>query len=88
VVSIDNDDTSDLDQLSVAEPPRRRGGEAARGVADVDADGGPGSPIDGPPARITDVRLHAAEIFPICPEWLSTDLTSSARRGTGSQSVA
>jgi VacB/RNase II family 3'-5' exoribonuclease len=75
-VSIDNDDTRDLDQLSVAEP---LGGEAVKllvGVADVDAKVAAGSAIDDHARANTTSVYTPAEIFPMLPERLSTDLTS------------
>ena len=75
-VSIDNDDTRDLDQLSVAEP---LAGGAARllvAVADVAASVAAGSPIDDHARTNTTSVYTAAEIFPMLPERLSTDLTS------------
>ena len=74
--SIDNDDSRDLDQLSVA-------GSAVNGVAtifvavaDVDALVAKGSEIDGHAAVNTTSVYTAAEIFPMLPEKLSTNLTS------------
>ncbi|HEX7888809.1 MAG TPA: ribonuclease catalytic domain-containing protein, partial [Ramlibacter sp.] len=74
--SIDNDDTRDLDQLSVAEP---LDGGAARllvAVADVDAMVRPGGAIDEHAGTNTTSVYTAAGVFPMLPELLSTDLTS------------
>jgi exoribonuclease-2 len=74
--SIDNDDTRDLDQLSVAEP---LGGGAARllvAVADVDSVVPPGSAVDDHAGANTTSVYTAAGVFPMLPEVLSTDLTS------------
>ena len=74
--SIDNDDTRDLDQLSVAEP---LAGGAARllvAVADVDCLVRPGGTVDGHAAANTTSVYTAAGIFPMLPEVLSTKLTS------------
>jgi len=74
--SIDNDDSRDLDQLSVAEPA---GGDAMKilvAVADVDAVVRKGSAIDGHARTNTTSVYTAADVFPMLPEKLSTDLTS------------
>jgi exoribonuclease-2 len=77
--SIDNDDSRDLDQLSVA-----AGGTAADrvkvlvAIADVDATVAMGSAIDGHAKVNTTSVYTAAGIFPMLPEKLSTDLTSLA----------
>jgi len=74
-VSIDNDDSRDLDQLSVAVT------DAGRitilvAIADVDAIVTKGSAIDGHAHTNTTSVYTAAEIFPMLPEKLSTNLTS------------
>jgi len=74
--SIDNDDSRDLDQLTVAED---LGGENVRAmvaVADVDAIVKKGSPIDDHARQNTTSIYTAARIFPMLPEKLSTNLTS------------
>lgn len=74
--SIDNDDSRDLDQLTVAE---RLGGEDVRvmvAVADVDALVRPGCAVDDHARTNTTSVYTAGGIFPMLPEKLSTDLTS------------
>lgn len=74
--SIDNDDSLDLDQLSVAED---LGGGQVRlrvAVADVDALVPKGSPIDQHAAVNGATVYVPGHIFPMLPERLSTDLTS------------
>jgi exoribonuclease R len=74
--SIDNDDSRDLDQLSVAQP---LGGGAVKilvAIADVDAVVHPGSPIDDHARNNTTSVYTVPRIFPMLPEKLSTDLTS------------
>ena len=73
--SIDNDDSRDLDQLSVAEP-RDAGTGILIAIADVDALVPRGSPIDAHAAINTTSVYTAARVFPMLPERLSTDLTS------------
>ena len=75
-VSIDNDDTRDLDQLSVAESLAGGAVKLLVAVADVDATVAAGSPIDVHARANTTSVYTAAEIFPMLPERLSTDLTS------------
>ena len=75
-VSIDNDDTRDLDQLSVAEPLAGGAVKLLVAVADVDATVAEGSAIDGHARANTTSVYTVAEIFPMLPERLSTDLTS------------
>lgn len=74
--SIDNDDSRDLDQLTVAE---ELPGDRVRirvAVADVSAAVAPGSALDGHAAANTTSVYTPACIFPMLPERLSTDLTS------------
>ena len=74
--SIDNDDTRDLDQLSVAEPLAGGTVRLLVAVADVDCLVRPGGAVDGHAAANTTSVYTAAGIFPMLPEVLSTDLTS------------
>ncbi len=76
--SIDNDDSMDLDQLSVARDLPDGTRQVLVAVADVDALAGKGSPVDDHARTNTTSVYTAAEIFPMLPEKLSTDLTSLA----------
>jgi VacB/RNase II family 3'-5' exoribonuclease len=74
--SIDNDDSRDLDQLTVAED---LGGGRVRllvAVADVDALVKKGTPVDAHAQKNTTSVYTAGGIFPMLPEKLSTNLTS------------
>jgi VacB/RNase II family 3'-5' exoribonuclease len=74
--SIDNDDSRDLDQLSVAEPLPDGTLKIFVAIADVDALVKKGSPIDEHARANTTSVYTAAQVFPMLPEPLSTDLTS------------
>lgn len=75
-VSIDNDDSRDLDQLSVAEPVDGGAVKVLVAIADVDALVRRDSAIDGHGRHNTTSVYTAAEIFPMLPAKLSYDLTS------------
>lgn len=74
--SIDNDDSLDLDQLTVARSLPGGGTEIMVAVADVDALVKKGSALDGQARHNTTSVYTAAQIFPLLPEKLSTNLTS------------
>jgi ribonuclease R len=74
--SIDNDDSRDLDQLTVAEALPGGNVKVRVAVADVDALVKNGSAIDGHARHNTTSVYTAARNFPMLPEKLSTDLTS------------
>ena len=74
--SIDNDDSLDLDQLTVAEAMPTDKVKIMVAIADVDAIVKNGSAIDEHARHNTTSVYTAAETFPMLPEKLSTNLTS------------
>ena len=74
--SIDNDDSRDLDQLTVAETLPNDAVKVLVAIADVDALVKKDSPLDLQAQHNTTSVYTAAQIFPMLPERLSTDLTS------------
>jgi exoribonuclease-2 len=73
--SIDNDDSRDLDQLSVAKATSS-GTTVLVAIADVDGLAPRDTPVDQHAAHNTTSVYTGAQIFPMLPERLSTDLTS------------
>lgn len=74
--SIDNDESRDLDQLTVAEALASGAAKVYVAIADVDALVDPSSAIDDH-ARFNTTSVYTpAAIFTMLPEKLSTDLTS------------
>ncbi len=76
--SIDNDDSLDLDQLTVAETMPGDQAKILVAVADVDSIVRNGSAIDDHARHNTTSVYTAATIFPMLPDRLSTNLTSLA----------
>ncbi len=74
--SIDNDDSRDLDQLTIAEPTPGGRTKILVAVADVDSIVTKRSAIDAHACHNTTSVYTAAQIFPMLPEKLSTDITS------------
>ena len=74
--SIDNDDSRDLDQLSVARGNSSGDLSILVAVADVDALVRRDTPVDQHAAHNTTSVYTGAQIFPMLPERLSTNLTS------------
>ncbi|HEY4155735.1 MAG TPA: ribonuclease catalytic domain-containing protein, partial [Puia sp.] len=74
--SIDNDDSLDLDQLSVAVPAQGNQTQILIAIADVDAVVKKDSALDKHASQNTTSVYTAAQTFPMLPEKLSTDITS------------
>ncbi|PQA76358.1 RNB domain-containing ribonuclease [Rhodoferax sp. TS-BS-61-7] len=74
--SIDNDDSMDLDQLTVSEALPNGSVRLWVAIADVDALVPRDTPIDQHASTNTTSVYTSARIFPMLPERLSTDLTS------------
>jgi len=74
--SIDNDDSRDLDQLTLAEAVPGDNVQIMVAIADVDSSVKDGSAIDAHARHNTTSVYTAAEIFPMLPEKISTDVTS------------
>ncbi|MFI4865560.1 MAG: RNB domain-containing ribonuclease [Steroidobacterales bacterium] len=74
--SIDNDDSRDLDQLTVAQPLAAGAVKLLVAIADVDALVRRGSPIDDHARANTTSVYTVAQTFPMLPEKLSTNLSS------------
>jgi exoribonuclease-2 len=74
--SIDNDDSRDLDQLTVAEEKEGGAIKVLVAIADVDSIVRKNSAIDDHARHNTCSVYTAAQIFPMLPEKLSNDLTS------------
>src|SRR5438105_2205013 len=70
-ISIDNEDSRDLDQLTFAE-----GNRIFVAIADVDGIVQKGSPIDLQASHNTTSVYTPARVFPMLPLKLSNDLTS------------
>ena len=74
--SVDNADSLDLDQLTYAESMDGNKVRILVAIADVDALVGAGSNIDNHASQNTASVYTVAQIFPMLPEKLSTNLTS------------
>lgn len=78
--SIDNDDTRDLDQLTVADPSSDGRIRVCVAVADVESRVPEGSAIDRHARHNTTSVYTPPKVFPMLPERLSTGITSLNER--------
>ncbi|HWW32475.1 MAG TPA: RNB domain-containing ribonuclease [Steroidobacteraceae bacterium] len=76
--SIDNDESRDLDQLTVAAALAGGSTRVLVAIADVDGTVAAGTPLDEHASANTTSVYTAAQVFPMLPERLSTDLTTLA----------
>jgi len=74
--SIDNDDSKDLDQLTVCKPLKDGSMVVMVAIADVDALVQRNTPLDQHAKDNTTSVYTSARVFPMLPNALSTDLTS------------
>ncbi len=74
--SIDNDDSRDLDQLTVAQSGADRSVKILVAIADVDSLVARESALDAHAKHNTTSVYTSGKMFPMLPEKLSTDLTS------------
>jgi exoribonuclease II len=80
--SIDNDDSRDLDQLTIAEPLADGVVRLRVAIADVDALVARGDAIDAHAHHNTTSVYTAARIFPMLPERLSTPVSTPSSVST------